>query len=147
MPKLRLFRLSISVLCVLASMVCVVWAKPKSPAQRKAQAKCDKDYYACENGCAAGSNFWADKCHRDCLNTLRACYQKGGLQTISTGGSDVPQATTRGKAQAGHTPVPGLQTSPSATPSKLQPQGTLMQNSPTPTPAKISRGTPKPKKN
>jgi hypothetical protein len=138
-----------AVLCLLCSVVCVVWAKPKADPKGAGKSKCHHAWAVCDLNCPAGANFAADKCHRDCRIGYGDCMGKLGLSVSpdETPRDDMPQATTTGTPKARHTPGAGFQTSPSATPLRIQPQGTLMQASPSPTPATSLHGTSKPKKN
>jgi hypothetical protein len=125
MSKLRI---STTVLCILSSVICAVWALPPlTSAQQKAKARCDSVFNQCFGGCGSAAYGPArDKCQNGCINQLAACYGKIGIQ-----------APPRNRLTNGKVPQGTLtQASPTATPrgGVRQPQGTLTQASPTPTP-------------
>jgi hypothetical protein len=130
-------------LCVLVSLMCVVWAAKK----QTAGDKCDFEYASCETNCrenytGAGLNI----CFRRCKEALDACYKKAGLPppkpaaVLPPGGtSGLPTAQPVASPKVKVNPQGTLtQASPSAPPKvNVRPQGTLTQASPAPTTGKI----------
>jgi hypothetical protein len=158
------FRLPIAVLCVLTSLLCAVWAKPKALTKKQQEDKdwCDTVYNVCAENCnqsfsSPGWTSYYDSCFKDCSDNWYACMKKAGVPTIKALPPahlppNVPTAQPlQPTSSPGSTPKrlqpqgTLTQASPSATPKRLvrQPQGTLTQASPTASPNKILSATPK----
>jgi hypothetical protein len=113
-------------LCVLVSLMCVVWAAKK----QTAGDKCDFEYASCETNCrenytGAGLNI----CFRRCKEALDACYKKAGLPPPKPA-AVLPPGGTSGLPTAQPVSSPKI---------KVNPQGTLTQASPSPSPKRLTR--------
>lgn len=137
--------LPIAVLCVLASVICALWAAPKlTTAQKYAKARCDNRYNNCMSNCNQTWNPSTShmlSCQNACIDALSKCYGKIGIEAPPRVTNASPQATAS-VAPTG---------SPTSSPKRLQPQGTLTQASPSASPkvnmhpqATLTRATPSP---
>jgi hypothetical protein len=120
-------RLALTIICLFGFAICALWAAPNRTPKQRAQDKCDVAYNNCETKCEGGSYVGAGRviCHRHCSDNLDACYKKAGIE-----------APLRANLPPGGVPTASVASTPkvSPTPNRLQPQGTLIRVSPTPTP-------------
>ena len=127
-------RMSVAVLFILGSLICVILAKPLSP-----RTKCYAAWADCDANCDLLSGAMQNNCKIRCLSGYNACLKKSGI-SAPPGSAHLPP----------NVPPTELQptSSPASSPKRLvrQPQGTLTQASPSPSPNTIFHETKKEKK-
>lgn len=124
-------RIHLSVIFILCSLVCAVWAlQPLTTSQQAGKDKCYNSYNACVSRCTrVYKNIDRNiACDNRCIDTLAGCLGQLGISAPLP-----PKHTT--KVPQGTLTTTALPTaSPSGSPKRVAPQGTLTQASPTPTP-------------
>lgn len=120
-------RVHLSAILILCSLVCAVWALPPlTTSQQTGKDRCYNSYNACVSRCTrVYKNIDRNiACDNRCIDTLAACLGQLGLS-----GAPAKQKVPQGSLTTTALPT----ASPSGSPKRQLPQGTLTQASPTPT--------------